>query len=133
MTDMKIEGQSLSGTLNAVSNAMVALHKEQFGRGPTSARSNFAGSDALICVMQDALLPAERAMVEMGEAQRVRESRTWFQVATAPRFIETVEQIVDRKVFSFASATDPERGVVMEVFVFHPDGHEGSPEPSPAG
>lgn len=127
MTDMRSESQSASGPLNAVSNAMVALHKEQFGRGPTSARSHFAGPDALICVMQDALLPAERAMVAMGEAQRVRESRTWFQVATAPRFIETVEEIVAREVFSFASATDPERGVVMEVFVFHPraseDGH----------
>jgi hypothetical protein len=26
----------------AVSNALVALHKEQFGRGPTKARSPFA-------------------------------------------------------------------------------------------
>ena len=29
--------------LAAVSNALVALHKEQFGRGPTTARSHFAG------------------------------------------------------------------------------------------
>jgi uncharacterized protein YbcI len=105
---------------------MVALHKEQFGRGPTRARSHFAGPDTLVCIMDDALLPAERAMVEMGEAQRVRESRMWFQVATSQRFIETVEELVARPVYSFASATDPERGVVMEVFVFEPlptDGH----------
>jgi uncharacterized protein YbcI len=109
------------GPLSAVSNAMVALHKEQFGRGPTNARSHFAGRDALVCVMQEALLPAERAMVEMGEAQRVRESRTWFQVATSHRFIEAVERITGRTVYSFASATDPDKGVVMEIFVFEPE------------
>jgi len=99
---------------------MGALHKEQFGRGPTTARSNFAGPDTLVCIMQDAFLPAERAMVEMGESHRVRETRMWFQVATSKRFIEAVEQIVNRKVFSFASASDPPNGVVMEVFVFEP-------------
>ena len=106
--------------LSVVSNALVALHKEQFGRGPTAARSNFAGPDTLICVLQDALLPAERAMVEMGEAQRVRESRLWFQVATRDRFIDTVERITGRTVHSFVSATDPERDVVLEVFIFEP-------------
>ena len=59
---------------------MVVLHKEQFGRGPTNARSHFAG-DALLCVLDDASLPAERKMVQMGEHQRVRETRTAFQVA----------------------------------------------------
>jgi uncharacterized protein YbcI len=45
---------------------MVTLHKTQFGRGATMARSGFAGPDTLVCVLQDVLLPAERKMVEMG-------------------------------------------------------------------
>jgi uncharacterized protein YbcI len=81
--------------LQNVSNAMVALHKEEFGRGPTHAQSHFAGADALLCVLQDALLPAERTMVEMGEQQRVRESRIFLQVATAEQFIATVETLTD--------------------------------------
>jgi hypothetical protein len=44
---------------------------------------HFAGADALLCVMDDALFPAESKMVDMGEQQRVRESRMFFQVATA--------------------------------------------------
>jgi uncharacterized protein YbcI len=111
------------GLLQDVSNAMVALHKEQFGRGPTRAQSHFAGADALLCVMEDALLPAERTMVEMGEQQRVRESRMFLQVATAEQFVATVEAITGRTVRAFASATDPDRGVVMENFVFEPDHH----------
>ena len=120
MSDTQADPLRTHGWLSAVSTALVALHKEQFGRGPTRARSNFAGPDTLVCILHDALLPAERAMVEMGESQRVLESRTWFQVATAQRFIDTVEPIIDRTVVSFASATDPENGVVMEVFVLAP-------------
>ena len=80
--------------------------------------------------MFDALLPAERAMVEMGEANRVRESRTWFQVATSQRFIATVEAIINRTVIAFASATDPEQGVVMEIFVLEPTASQNGHQPS---
>jgi uncharacterized protein YbcI len=117
----ELQQQQPGGSLlQDVSNAMVALHKEQFGRGPTKAQSHFAGADALICVMDDALLPAERAMVVMGEQQRVRDMRTVFQVATADRFIATVETITGRTVRAFASATDPDCGVVIENFIFEP-------------
>jgi len=107
--------------LQAVSNAMVKLHKEQFGRGPTNARSYFAGPDTLVCTLEDSLLPAERTMVEMGEDQHVRESRMFLQVATQDRFIAAVEELVSRKVRAFASAIDPAPGVVFEVFSFEPD------------
>ena len=106
--------------LAAVSNAMVALHKEQFGRGPTNARSHFAGPDALVCVLDDVLLPAERKMVDMGEGQRVRESRVAFQVATTAEFVAAIEQIAQRKVRAFGSAIDAEQNVVFENFAFEP-------------
>ena len=116
--------------LQDVSNAMVALHKEQFGRGPTHAQSHFAGADALLCVLQDALLPAERTMVEMGEQQRVRESRMFLQVATAEQFIAAVETLTGRTVHAFASASDPDRGVVMECFTFEPEHHRDGRPPA---
>jgi uncharacterized protein YbcI len=109
-------------TLVAVSNAMVKLHKEQFGRGPTHARTEFAGRDTLVCTLENALLPAERAMVDMGEDQRVRESRTFLQAATARLFIRTLEDIIGRKVRGFASAIDPGADMVFEVFALQPEG-----------
>ena len=121
-TDTQQQRQAGGWLLQDISNAMVALHKEQFGHGPTTAQSHLAGADALLCVMDDALLPAERTMVEMGEQQRVRESRMFLQVATADQFIATVEAITGRTVRAFASATDPDRGVVMENFIFEPQG-----------
>ena len=132
-TDTQHQQQPGGWLLQDVSNAMVALHKEQFGRGPTRVQSHFAGPDALLCVMDDALLPAESKMVDMGEQQRVRETRMFFQVATAAQFIETVETITGRTVRAFASASDPDNGVVMENFIFEPDprGDGRPPAPSP--
>jgi uncharacterized protein YbcI len=126
-TDPQQPPQSGGWVLQDVSNA--ALHKEQFGRGPTKAQSHLAGADALLCVMEDAHLPAERTMVEMGEQQRVRESRTSLQVATADELIATVEGITGRTMRAFASASDPDHGVVMENFIFAPEtgGDGGSP------
>jgi len=110
----------------AVSRAMVALHKEQFGRGPTGARSYFGGRNVLKVVLEEALLPAEVSMVGLGEGNRVRETRVAYQAATKDQFAAAVEQILYRKVESFASAVDPDTGVVFEVFTFEPE-ESGNP------
>jgi uncharacterized protein YbcI len=106
----------------SVTNAMVALHKEQFGRGPISARSTFSDDDTLLCTLQGALLPAEQALTEMGHQARVQESRLFFQMATRDKFIAAVEELTGRKVAAFASATDPEAAMVWEIFQFRPHG-----------
>ena len=100
-----------------LSNALVGLHKEQFGRGPTRARTHFAGADIVVTVFFDALLPAEKALVEIGEPLRVQESRIFFQEATRDRFIETIERVVGRRVVSFHSTCDARAGVVMEIAI----------------
>ncbi|WP_196807223.1 Na-translocating system protein MpsC family protein [Candidatus Solirubrobacter pratensis] len=117
--------EQATSPLTAISNAMVRLHKEQFGRGPTNARSHFAGPDTLVCVLEDVLLPAERKLVEMGEHQRVRETRMAFQVATAAEFVGAIEQIVNRKVRAFSSSTDVVTDIVFENFLFERDGASG--------
>jgi uncharacterized protein YbcI len=99
---------------------MVKLHKEQFGRGPTSARSHFAGPDMLLCVLEDVLLPAELKLAAMGEQQRVRESRVAFQAATYADFVDAVEAIIDRKVAAFGSAVDVDENTVFEAFSLVP-------------
>jgi uncharacterized protein YbcI len=116
-----------TSALAAVSNAMIVLHKDQFGRGPSNARSYFAGPDALLCVLEHALLPAEQKMVRMGEHQRVRETRMAFQVAAAEEFVAAVERIVDRKVRAFASAADVGQDVIFENFVFERASSDGEP------
>jgi uncharacterized protein YbcI len=129
-----VTGTLESGTsqLAAVSNAMVKLHKEQFGRGPTSARSHFAGPDMLLCALEDALLPAELKLATMGEQQRVRESRVAFQAATYAEFVDAVEAIIERKVRAFGSAVDVEENTVFEAFLLVPRAANGDAPAEPA-
>jgi uncharacterized protein YbcI len=108
--------------LAQVSNAMVALHKQQFGRGPTKAHSGFAGHDVLVSTLEDVLLPAELKMSELGEQKGVRDARTAFQAATAPEFISAIERITQRKVRAFASGIDVENNTAFETFQFEPAG-----------
>jgi uncharacterized protein YbcI len=106
--------------LQELTNAMVRLYKELFGRGPTKARTNYAGPDTIITTVQNSLTAAERNMVELGEDQRVREIRTFFQHASEAEFTGTVEEITGRKVWAFVSGMDTTRDMASEVFYLEP-------------
>jgi uncharacterized protein YbcI len=103
----------------SVTNAMVALHKEQFGRGPVRARTTLH-DDMLLCSLHEALLPAEQALTEMGHQVRVQESRLFFQMATRDKFIAIVEELTGRSVTAFSSCIDPDARMVWEVFQLQP-------------
>ena len=111
------EGQSVQ---LAVSNEIVRLYKEKFGRGPTKARTNFAGPDVILTTLENSLTPAERNLVALGEHQRLRDTRTFFQYATETEFREAVERISGRKVRAFVSGIDVEKDVSTEVFYLEP-------------
>jgi uncharacterized protein YbcI len=102
--------------LQELTNAMVRLYKELFGRGPTKARTNYAGPDTLVATVENSLTPAERKLLELGEHQRVREIRMFFQHASDAEFTGIVETITGRKVRAFVSGMDTEQDVATEVF-----------------
>ena len=109
-----------------ISDEMVRLYKEQFGRGPTRARTYWAGPDVVTVILEDTLTPAERNLVKMGEHQRLRDTRMFFQYATVKEFCEPVERLTGRKVRAFLSAIDTEAdGMCTETFVLHPKGSDG--------
>jgi uncharacterized protein YbcI len=129
LSDDNQEGKTRDGSLLlAISNEMVRIFKDQFGRGPTKVRSTWAGPDVLTVVLEDTLTPAERNLVKMGEHERLRETRSFFQYASVREFCEPVERLTGRKVRAFISGIDTEaNGLAVETFVLHP---EGSTEPS---
>ncbi|MCW2978873.1 MAG: hypothetical protein JWO14_600 [Solirubrobacterales bacterium] len=102
--------------LAEISRDMVRLYKEQFGRGPTKARTNFAGPDIVIVTLEETFTPAEQRLAEMGEHQRLRDTRLYFQHATEDEFRSIIERILGRKVRAFNSAVDTETDVCVEVF-----------------
>lgn len=107
------EGQSLRA---AVSNAMVGLKKQFYGKGPTKART-FLNDNYVFCVMEGGLTRNEQTLLEAGEADLVRAYRLRFQEVMAKPTTEAIEQITGRKVVGYHSQIvfDPERA--FEIFV----------------
>jgi len=109
-----------------ISKEMVRLYKEYFGRGPTKVRTDWANADTLVVTLEQTLTLAEEKMAAMGEHQRLRDTRMFFQHATVPEFCAPVERLTGRKVRSFLSSIDTQvSGLSTEVFVLHPEGYEG--------
>src|SRR5215211_1257793 len=106
--------------LQELTNVMVRLYKELFGRGPTKARTDYANPNTLLVTIENSLTPAERNMLELDEHQRVREIRMFFQHASDREFTDTVEQITGRKVRAFVRGIDTARDVSSEVFYLEP-------------
>lgn len=119
--------------LAQVSRAMVRIYKESFGRGPVRARSYWAGDDILICTLEDSLTPAEKNLRAMGEHQRLRDMRMFFQYATIKGFVEPIEQITGRRVRSFVSGIDTEVDLSIETFVMHSRGADAPSRAEMAG
>ena len=105
----------------AISNAMVALYKEQFGRGPTKTRTHWSGPDLITVTLEDTLTATEHNLVKDGEHQRLRDLRLYFQYANVREFCEPVERITGRTVRAFISGIDTEAdGLSVETFVLRP-------------
>ena len=135
-TALRAEDDSGTYPMRAeLSREMVRLYKELFGRGPTKARTDFATPDTILCTLEHSLTPAELALVEMGEHQRLRDTRMYFQHATEERFREVVERVTGREVRAFVSGLDTLQDVACEIFYLEPGGDRtsgSSPETSPA-
>jgi uncharacterized protein YbcI len=106
--------------LRNISRAIVELYKVQFGRGPETVSSRFAGPDTLITLLGNTLTPVERTMRDMGEEQRLRDIRMMFQYATEEKFRAIVEEMTGRQVVAFISGIDVLRDVSCEVFTLLP-------------
>jgi len=112
-------GDSIESLRAEISRQMVRLYKELFGRGPTKARTDFVG-DVVISTLESSFTPAEQKLVEMGEHQRLRDTRLYFQHATEGEFRAVVEGLLGRRVRAFVSGTDTRCDVSTEVFYLEP-------------
>jgi uncharacterized protein YbcI len=104
-----------------ISREMVRLYKELFGRGPTKA-STVIANDLIVCTLEDTLTPAERNMAEMGEHQKLRDVRLFFQYSTEDAFRGAIEKATGRSVRAFVSGMDTREDLATEVFYLEPLG-----------
>jgi uncharacterized protein YbcI len=109
-------GTDLRGEqLLEVSNAISALKREYYGRGPEQARAHFAG-DMLVVILRGGFTTVERTFLEAGEQDLVRQVRLRFQELMADPFRESVARITGRPVLGYMSQLIFETETIVELF-----------------
>ena len=74
----------------AISNAIVGIHREYFGRGAKRTRT-VMGADYIICFLEDIYTPVERTLIDAGRFPAVQATRSAFQDTMRDNFVEAVE------------------------------------------
>ena len=106
--------------LEAVTEALVALHERYHHRVPASARTQLMGDDLLACVMGGVYTDVEKTLIEMQRQTMVQETRSAFQDAMQDRFITAVEGLSGRRVTAFISNSHVGPDLEVELFVLAP-------------
>ncbi len=118
--------------LTAISDGLVSLLKEFYGRGPTRAKSYYE-DDLVVCVLRGGFSRVEQTLLEGGRGAAVIDQRMEFQALMRERFEAVIEQATGRHVIGFMSGNQQEPDMMCEVFVLAPtdlvDAHEISPQP----
>lgn len=117
---MDIESTRRHGEeLTAISDGLVALLKEYYGRGPTQAKSYYQ-DDLVVCILRGGFTRVEETLREGGRGAAVIEQRMEFQELMRERFEEVVEKATGRHVTGFMSGNQQEPDMMCEVFVLDP-------------
>jgi uncharacterized protein YbcI len=113
--------------LTAVSDGLVALLKEFYGRGPTQAKSYYE-DDLVVCVLRGGFTRVEQTLLDGGRGAAVIEQRMEFQELMRDRFIEVIQEATGRRVIGFMSGNQQSPDMMCEVFMLAPtdlvDDHE---------
>jgi uncharacterized protein YbcI len=111
-------GAPLAGghLLSAISNSIVAILREHYGRGPMKAKT-YALDDIIVVVMRGSGFTAlEQTIMDSGEPDRVIAMREDFQRVMATLYRDTIERLTGRRVLAFLSQAHVEPDITMEVF-----------------
>jgi uncharacterized protein YbcI len=112
-----VEAEAEGEQLAAVSNAIVGIFSEFYGRGPTRAKT-YAFDDHMLCVVEDFLTTVERTLVDNGQEQLVRAVRLRFQDTVQDRLKDAVQEITGRPVIAYNSQVTFHPAIGFEIFVF---------------
>ena len=113
--------------LTAISDGMVALLQEFYGRGPTRAKSYYK-DDLVVCIMRGGFTRVEQTLREGGREDSVIQQRMDFQDLMQKQFQGVVEDATGRGVVGFMSGNQQHPDLMCEVFILGPtdlvDDHE---------
>jgi uncharacterized protein YbcI len=100
----------------AISDGLVGLLKEYYGRGPEQAKTYFT-DDLVVCLLRGGFTPVEQTLRQGGHGEEVIRQRMVFQDVMRERFEQVVEEATGRRVVGFMSGNQQDPDMICEVFV----------------
>lgn len=127
---------SADGQLNAaITRAVVHIHSQYVGRGPTKAQTFYRGP-VVVTMLENGMTTAEQSLVRGGEAETVLLMRQKFRRTIGPALVSEIERLTGRTVVALMSDNHFEPDLAAEVFILDgpvagdEDGHcVGGPSP----
>ena len=114
--DLQTKSQTHGDVLTAISDGMVALLKEFYGRGPTRAKSYYQ-DDLVVCLLRGGFTRVEQTLLEGGRGDSVIQQRMEFQELMRERFVAVIEEVTGRQVIGFMSGNQQDPDIMCEVFI----------------
>jgi uncharacterized protein YbcI len=113
--------------LTAISEGMVALLREFYGRGPSRVKSYYE-DDLVVCLLRGGFSRVEQTLFDGGRGQSVIQQRMEFQDLMRARFEGVIRDATGRRVIGFMSGNQQDPDIMCEVFILAPtdlvDHHE---------
>lgn len=108
----------------AISNAMMRVTHDFYGRGPERAKTYLA-DNYVFCVLEDLLTTVERTLLEAEQSLLVRHVRLRFQDMAGAAFISEIETLTKRKVIAAHGQVVFDPDTMFQIFVLEPGGSPG--------
>src|SRR4051794_41395740 len=114
---------SLYGThgdvLTAISEGMVALLKEHYGRGPTQAKTYYQ-DDLVVCLLRGGFTRVEQTLLAGGRGPPVIPQRMEFQELMRDRVTAGIGEAAGRHVIGFMSGKQQHPRLICAGFLLGP-------------
>jgi hypothetical protein len=112
--------------LAALSRRLVQLFRHRAGRGPTEAKTFWAGDDALLVLFGGGFSKAEKTLWKQGQPDSALAYRHAVLDALKGDMRLVVEATVERSVTTVMACAQQEPDVMAVVFLLEPLGGSGS-------
>ena len=111
--------QTTTGMAAQISDGIVRLHKEFYGKGPNQAKT-YLVNDTVVCMLRGGFTTVERTLIDDGKSEAVEQIRRTFQTTMRGAFIHVVEGAMSRKVVAYMSQVHTDPDLAVELFVLEP-------------
>jgi uncharacterized protein YbcI len=117
--DVQSTGRARGDVVTAISDGIVALLKEFYGRGPTRTKTYYE-DDLVVCLLRGGFSRVEQTLLEGGRGSSVIQQRMDFQDVMRERFQGVIERATGRRVIGFMSGNQQHPDIMCEVFILAP-------------